>query len=90
MIHMGPHPSHDDLWALFSSYKPLYVVWRGRIYSHDGSGDAPEALSPHLHHASSMITTLMTHGHLPTTDDPMFIGMVEGGGDLIFDTLCSD
>lgn len=91
MIHMGLDPSHDDLWALFLSYASLSMLYgEGGSTPHDGSGDAPEALLPRLLHASRMIATLMAHGHLLTTDDLMFVGMVEGGGDLIFETLCSD
>jgi hypothetical protein len=34
-----------------------------------------------------MITALMALGHLPTSDDLEIIGVVAGGGDLIFDAL---
>jgi hypothetical protein len=33
---------------------------------------------------------LMPHDHVPTIDDLEFVGMVDGGGDLIFDALYSD
>lgn len=33
---------------------------------------------------------LVDHGHLPTTNDLEFIGMVEDGDDLIFNTLFSN
>lgn len=44
----------------------------------------------HLCHTPSMIAALVARGQLPTTDDLEFVGMVEGGGDLIFDALCFD
>lgn len=37
-----------------------------------------------------MIATLVARGHVPTIDDLEFVGMVDGSGDLIFDTLYSD
>lgn len=37
-----------------------------------------------------MIAALVACGHLPTSDDLEFIGMVTGGVDLIFDALLTD
>lgn len=37
-----------------------------------------------------MIATLVARNHLPTSDDLDFVGMAGGGGDLIFDALCTD
>lgn len=32
----------------------------------------------------------MAHGHLPTSDVLEFVRMADGGGDIIFDALCTD
>jgi hypothetical protein len=37
-----------------------------------------------------VIATLVARIHLPTLDDLEFVGMANGGGDLIFDALCTD
>jgi hypothetical protein len=39
---------------------------------------------------TGVITSLVAFDHLPTTDELEFVGMVESGEDLIFDTLCSN
>lgn len=33
---------------------------------------------------------LVARGHLPTSYDLEFIGMVDGGGDFVFDALCTN
>jgi hypothetical protein len=37
-----------------------------------------------------MIVAIVAWGHLRTTDDMEFVGMVKGAGILIFDAMCSD
>jgi hypothetical protein len=37
-----------------------------------------------------VIATLVVRDHLPTTDDLEVVGMVDRGGDLVFDALCLD
>jgi hypothetical protein len=52
-----------------------------------GSSSNPNAFPPQLRHALTGIAALVARSHLPTSDDLEFLGMVTGGGDLIFDTL---
>jgi hypothetical protein len=42
-----------------------------------------------LRHTLGMTIALVAQGHLPTTNDLQFIGMVKGGEYLISNTLCS-
>lgn len=51
-----------------------------------GLGDFP----PRLCHAPMVIAALVAHNHLPSFDDMEFVGMADGGGELIFDTLYID
>jgi hypothetical protein len=37
-----------------------------------------------------VIATLVAHDHIPTTDDLEFVGIADGGEDLIFNTLYTD
>jgi hypothetical protein len=55
-----------------------------------GSCDNFGTFSPRLCHASAVITTLVAHDHLPTSEDLEFMGMVGDNEDLIFDALCTN
>lgn len=90
-IHLGPNPSYDDLWAFFLSYSELFTLYNeGRLPHHSGSSGSPSVFPPHLRHTLEVIADLVAHGRLPTTDDLEFVGMVDGGGDLVFDALYMD
>jgi hypothetical protein len=52
--------------------------------------DVPKAFSPCLCHVTGMIVALVAYGYIPTINDLEFMGMVDGGEDLIFDTICSN
>lgn len=45
---------------------------------------------PQLCHAPAVIAAIVACGHLPTSDVLEFVGMADGGGDIIFDALCMD
>jgi hypothetical protein len=49
-----------------------------------------DAFPPRLCHAPTVIAALVSCGHLPTMDGLEFVEMASGGGDLIFDALCTD
>lgn len=55
-----------------------------------GSSSGFGAFLPQLCHAPAVIAAIMAHGHLPTSDVLEFVGMADGGGDIIFDALCMD
>jgi hypothetical protein len=91
MIHMGPTPSYDNLSTFFMSYTKFSTSYDAKTSSYyDGSSSRSSAFSPRLCHALAVIATLVAHGHLPTSNDLEFVGMADGGGDLIFDALCTD
>jgi hypothetical protein len=65
-------------------------MWHKKVSPLDGSSNIPEMFPPHLCHAPGGIAALMAHSHLTAIDDLEFVGMIDGGKDLIFDALCSD
>lgn len=82
---MGTDLSYDDMRAFFSSYVDLFAWYdEERLPCHDDSGSSPHTFPPHQRHAPWVIMDLVARSHLPTTDDLEFIGIVEGGGYLIF------
>lgn len=90
MVHMGPDPSYDHLWAFFSSYTSLSALC-------DEGGSTP-SMALATSQGVSTPSTSRSEGdraprgprHVPTIDDLEFVGMVDGSEDLIFDTLCLD
>jgi hypothetical protein len=63
---------------------------REGLASPNDSDDIPRAFPPYLHHAPGMITAFVARAHVPMIDDMELIGMINGDGDLIFDSLCSN
>lgn len=55
-----------------------------------GSSSGFGAFLPQLCHAPTVIAAIVARGHLPTSDVLEFVGMADGGGDIIFDALCTD
>jgi hypothetical protein len=86
---MGPNPSYENLSAFFASYIELFASYDAETSSyHGGPSNSFGAFPPR--HAPVVIAALVARGHLPTLDDLEFVGMARGGGDLIFDALCTD
>jgi hypothetical protein len=54
------------------------------------SSISPHAFPPQLCHAPVVIIALVVRDHIPTFDDLEFVGMVDGRGYLIFNTLYTD
>jgi hypothetical protein len=85
---MGQNPSYDDLATFFASYAEFSVLYDAEAMSYyGGSNSSPDVFPPQLRNATVVITSLVSCGHLPTSDDLEIIGVVAGGGDLIFDAL---
>lgn len=88
---MAPNPSYDDLSVFFASYAELSVSYDEETSSyHGGSNSDFGAFLPPLRDAPVVIATLVSCGHLPTSDDLELMGMANGGGDFIFNALCID
>jgi hypothetical protein len=75
------------LSIFFASYAELSVSCDVETTPYHGGIDA---FPPRLCHAPAVIAALVSCGHLPTMDDLEFVEMAGGGGDLIFDALCTD
>jgi hypothetical protein len=58
--------------------------------SHEDSSSGFSAFPPRPRHTPAIIATLVAHDRHPTSNNIEFVGMVGGGGDLIFETLCTD
>jgi hypothetical protein len=59
-VQMGPNPSYDDLWALFSAYAELSAGYdKGRSPRHDGSGGIPHMFPPRLRHTPGVIVAIV-------------------------------
>jgi hypothetical protein len=88
---MGPDPTYDDMSVFFVSYVELYVLYDTEASSyHDGSSSGPGALLSRLRYVRPVLMALVTHGHLPTSDDLEFTGMVDDDEDLFFNMLYTD
>jgi hypothetical protein len=67
---MEPNPSYDDLSVFFASYTELFASYDAETMPyHDSSRNGFDAFPSRVHHAPAIITALMAHGHLHTTDD---------------------
>jgi hypothetical protein len=58
--------------------------------SSDDSNNTPRHFCHVCVTPRGVIAALIAHDHVPTIDDLEFVGVVDGGEDLIFDALCSD